>query len=215
MIRTAVSAAANLLIWPVRAGNVVAAPFVRLWRLVRLRSYVTGDIPVTTQFDGPVHAAGRVRLSLGEHCRLGRDVFFETVESGSIKLGAHVRINAGCVFVSYSRIEIGSHCLIGEYVSIRDADHGTEVGEFMRLQSHCFAPITIGGDVWVGRGAVILKGVTIGDGAVVAANSVVAKDIPSWAIVAGAPARVLRYRQRDDRPTEKRERDLGAAGVML
>ena len=55
-------------------------------------------------------------------------------------------------------------------------------------------PITIGNDVWIGRKAIIMDGVTIGDGAVVGAAAVVTKDVPPYAIVAGVPARIIRYR---------------------
>ena len=94
--------------------------------------------------------------------------------------------------MSYSAVTIGNDCLIGEYVSIRDADHGTEPGTPMRSQAHASAPIVIGDDVWIARGAVILKGVTIGSGAVVAANSVVNRDVEPNSIVGGVPARLLR-----------------------
>ena len=153
-----------------------------------------GCIPVTTQFDGPVRTAGRPNLMLGEYCRLGRDVYFETNVDGRIVLGSQVRVNMGTVFVSYSEIRIGNDVLIGEYVSIRDADHATELGTPIRLQDHKSAPICIGNDVWICRGSVILKGVTIGDGAVIGANSVVTKNIPPNAIAVGAPAKVVRYR---------------------
>ncbi len=194
--------ARNLASWSASAAALalrlvrpLAEPVARLARLASLRSRVAGVVPVTTQFDGPVQTAGRPRLQFGAHCRLGRDVFFETRERGRIETGEHVRINRGCVFVSYASIRIGSHCLIGEYVSIRDADHGLEPGRLMRLQPHQAAPIAIGDDVWIARGAVILKGVTIGSGAVVGANSVVTHDVPALAIVAGIPARILRWRE--------------------
>lgn len=173
--------------------SALSGPVLRLWRLAWLRSRAKGVVPVTTQFDGSVHTAGKVRLDLGDQCRLGRGVFFET-RGGAIRLGSRVRVNAGCVLVSYASVTIGSDCLIGEYVSIRDADHGTEPGVPMRAQAHASAPIVIGDDVWIARGAVILKGVTIGSGAVVAANSVVNRDVAPNSIVGGVPARLLRTR---------------------
>lgn len=188
-----------------RATRVPARYVARLWRLARLRALVAGRVPATTQFDGPVLVAGRPRLTLGEHCRLGHEVFFETGPHGSITVGGHTRINRGTLIVAHTRLTIGRDVLIGEYVSIRDADHGLELGSPMRTQPHTAAPITIGSDVWIARGAVILKGVTIGDGAVIAANSVVTRAVPAHAIVAGAPARVLRFRS-------ERRRDSAAAG---
>lgn len=174
----------------------VVAPCRRFWYLVRLRASSRGTIPSTTQFDGPVHIGGDGHVTLGDYCRLGRDVYFETKEGGRIILGDHVTVNNGTMITSYSEVRIGDHCLIGEYVSIRDANHGTAPGEPMRLQDHDTAPIVIEGDSWIARGCVVLKGVRIGTGAVVAANSVVTKDVAPNTIVGGTPAKTLRERDK-------------------
>ena len=84
------------------------------------------------------------------------------------------------------QITIGDLCVFGEQVIIRD-DDGHTLDDTPRT-----APITIGNNVWVGARAMILKGVTIGDGAVVAAGSVVTKDVPGGTLVGGVPARVIR-----------------------
>ncbi len=190
-------AIASVLVPITIAGRIVGDPCVRLWRLACLRARVErGRVPVTTQFDGPVRSDGRLRIELGEHCRLGREVFVDTPR-GSIRIGRNVRVNQGTVIVSYASIEIGDDVLIGEYVTIRDANHGTRVmtpGVAMRKQEHESGSIRIGAGAWIGRGACILRGVTIGDGAVVAANSVVTRDVASLAIVGGAPARMLKMR---------------------
>ena len=172
----------------------------RLWRLAALRAKSSGNIPVSTQFDGPVHASDRALLVLGQHCRLGRDVYFETTDGGHITVGNHARINTGTLLASHSAIVIGNDCLIGEYVSIRDADHGTGMGQPMRKQAHTSAPIVVGHNVWIARGVVILQGVTIGDGAIVAANSVVNRDVPAGAIVGGVPAKLIKMRGAEDKP---------------
>jgi acetyltransferase-like isoleucine patch superfamily enzyme len=184
------AALAPLLRW----AQCLTTPATRLIRLCALRAWAGATVHASTQFDGPVLVAGPVTLSLGPGCRLGTGVHFDT-PSGSITVGSHVRINAGCVLVSYARITIGDDCLIGEYVSIRDANHGMSVGLPMRLQAHRSAPVAIGRNVWIGRGSVVLMGVTIGDGAVVAANSVVSRDVPADAIVGGAPAKLIRMRE--------------------
>ncbi|MEW6254279.1 MAG: acyltransferase, partial [Planctomycetota bacterium] len=173
-MRRLVSFGADVLGSCLRAGRPVGGALARFARLAALRSrLVDGRVPVTTQFDGPVRSSGLLRLTLGEHVRFGAHVFLETCAGGRIDIGAHVRINMGAVLVSYAQITIGSHCLMGEYVSIRDADHGSKPGSLIRNQPHVAAPICIGEDVWIARGAVILKGVTIGAGAVIGANSVV------------------------------------------
>lgn len=183
-------------VWVLR-DRVMATPR-RLWRLAGLRARLLpgSDVDARTRFDGPVHTAGKVKLTIGAATRLGRDVFFET-PGGAISIGADTRINQGTLIVSYTSVTIGNCVLIGEYVSIRDADHGmaiTDPPTPMRWQPHVSAPIVIEDDAWIARGACILKGVRIGSGAVVAANSVVTKDVPPGAIVGGVPAKVLKYR---------------------
>ena len=69
-----------------------------------------------------------------------------------------------------------------------------DVDKLIRKQPLCSKPITIGNDVWVGAGSSILPGITIGDGAVIGARSVVTHDIPPNAIVVGSPAEIIRYR---------------------
>jgi acetyltransferase-like isoleucine patch superfamily enzyme len=165
-----------------------------------MRACCSGTIPVTLQFDGPVRVSGRPVVNFGAYSRLGREVFLETAESGSITVGKQVRINAGCFLVSYAGITIGDHCLIGEYTSIRDANHRIDGPQLIREQGHESAPIVIGTNVWIGRGTTILKGVRIGDGAVVGANSVVTHDVPAGAVVAGCPARLLRQRPEGSAP---------------
>lgn len=94
--------------------------------------------------------------------------------------------NTGAMIVCMTRIEIGEDCMFGEQVVIRDDDGHHLDG------SPSGSPISIGDRVWVGMRAMILKGVTIGDGAVIAAGAVVTKDVPSCALVGGIPARVIR-----------------------
>lgn len=151
-IYTLVSPIAAIIALGMRISRPALSLLVRLWRLARLRSLAQGRIPATTQFDGPVHACGRSRITLGEYCRLGRDVFFETAGAGRIELGEHVTVNRGCVLVSYAGISIGNDTLIGEYVSIRDANHGVSTHELMRLQPHMSAPITIGSSAYCSCG---------------------------------------------------------------
>jgi acetyltransferase-like isoleucine patch superfamily enzyme len=177
---------------PIASGiRVFMRPTLRLWRLASLRSQTKGSIPVTTQFDGPVMALGRGEVRLGANCRLGRDVLFDTSEGGKIEFGNRVRVNSGGVIVANVRITIGDDTLIGEYVSIRDANHGSASGDLIRTQAPIAAEISVGRDVWIGRGCCLLPGITIGNGAVVGANSVVIRDVPSNSIYAGVPAKQI------------------------
>ncbi len=189
-----IGAAAGVLAWTLRAADALGRLPLRLFRLARLKARCRGRVPATLRFDGPTHLVGRPRVRFGDYCRLGRDVVLETNGEARIVLGDHVRVNGGTFLIAHAGITIGSHTLIGEHVSLRDADHGIRPDALIRTQPHAGAPIEIGEDVWIGRGAAILKGVRIGRGAIIGANSVVTRDVPEMTIAAGVPARILRRR---------------------
>lgn len=111
-----------------------------------------------------------------------------------ISLGANVFLNFGCVILDCAPVSIGDRTQIGPGVQILTPDHPREPGpreaglEFAR-------PIRIGRNVWIGGGALILPGVTVGDDAIVGAGAVVTRDVPAGATVAGNPARILPRRE--------------------
>ncbi len=97
-------------------------------------------------------------------------------------------MNYNSIIECFNKIEIGENCFISEQVYIRDND-----GHSIKRDGYQSSmPIKIGNHVWVGVRATILKGVTIGDGAIIAAGSIVNRDVPSRTLVAGNPARVVR-----------------------
>ena len=96
-------------------------------------------------------------------------------------------INENVQITCGDRIEIGDGCFIGKDVIIRSYD----AHEILKEGYQVSAPIKIGNHVWIGQRAMILKGVNIGDGSVVAAGSVVTKDVPANCVVAGVPAKVI------------------------
>ncbi|KAF5979889.1 acetyltransferase (nodulation protein nodL) [Fusarium bulbicola] len=129
--------------------------------------------------------------------RVGRHVAVETpfiCDYGyNITIGHHVVIGRNCTINDVCEVKIGDNCVIGPNVSIftaglpidpkkRQGGQGPQVGK----------PITIEQDCWIGGGAIILPGRTIGKGSTVGAGSIVTKDVPPFTIVAGNPARVLR-----------------------
>jgi len=108
-----------------------------------------------------------------------------------LKIGRRTAINEfNNIRAGNAPVAIGDGCLISQFVSIIGANHGTALGISMRDQPHDLsrAGVRIGNDVWIGAHAVILPGVQIGDGAVIAAGAVVTRDVPEYAIVAGVPA---------------------------
>ena len=176
----------------------LAGPLHRIWRRIYLTARLAADVSdmdFSVQCDGRVHVSGTANIKLGKRCRLGMEVELRTVEAGHIQIGEDTRLNRGCTLTSYAQIRIDDFTIIGEFVSIRDANHGLKRGEPMRYQPHTCEPILVGRDVWIGRGSCILPGVTIGEGAVIGANSVVTRDVPDFAIAAGAPAKVIKMRQ--------------------
>jgi acetyltransferase-like isoleucine patch superfamily enzyme len=116
---------------------------------------------------------------------------------GSVKLriGAKTYINRNTMLDATHCLEIGSHCAIGPGCYLTDHDHGVDPGLTPLGQPMIGAPTRLGDGVWLGANVVVLKGVTIGDRAVVGAGSVVTKDIPPDALAVGVPARVLRIRK--------------------
>jgi acetyltransferase-like isoleucine patch superfamily enzyme len=139
-----------------------------------------------------VHGSGRI--SFGRNLYLYRDLYFETAGDGQIEIGDVVVMSRGVHVVAYGKITIGSGTMVGEYSSIRDANHHFGDDLQIRHSGHQAEPIAIGRNVWIGRGVAILPGACIGDGAVVGANAVVTKNVPPGAVVAGVPARPLAQR---------------------
>jgi acetyltransferase-like isoleucine patch superfamily enzyme len=173
-------------------------PFKYAWKRIYFTSRLAGeisDMDFSVECDGRVHVSGTRNIHLGKRCRLGMDTELRTIENGKIHLGDDTRLNRGGTLTSYSEIFIDDFTIIGEFVSIRDANHGMERGEPIRYQPHTSKPIRIGKDVWIARGSCILAGVTIGEGSVIGANSVVTKDIPPYSIAAGVPARIIKSRE--------------------
>ena len=109
----------------------------------------------------------------------------------NIALGSRVFFNFNCVVLDVMRVAIGDNVLFGPAVQIYTATHPVDAVE--RRTGREFAkPVTIGSDVWVGGGAIICPGVTIGDRAVIGAGSVVTKSIPADVVAAGNPCRIIR-----------------------
>ncbi|MDQ8189650.1 sugar O-acetyltransferase [Roseibacillus persicicus] len=112
----------------------------------------------------------------------------------NIELGSNVFFNFNCVVLDCAKVTIGDNTLFAPAVQIYTATHPTDADE--RRSGLEFAkPITIGSDVWVGGGAIICPGVSIGDRSIIGAGSVVTRDVPSDVVVAGNPARAIRELQ--------------------
>lgn len=148
---------------------------------------------------------GRIRcnwpnkLALGSYCELQDDVdfrFWQPFDDSSfIKLGEKVFIGHACEFVCNTKIVIGNNCLIASNCTINDTGHEFQPNANINSQPITSKPIIIEDDVWIGTSCVILQGVTIGSGSIIAAGSVVNKFVPPYEIWAGVPARFIKKRQ--------------------
>ncbi|HKQ36745.1 MAG TPA: sugar O-acetyltransferase [Verrucomicrobiae bacterium] len=116
----------------------------------------------------------------------------------NISLGTKVFFNFNCIVLDVMQVTIGNNVLFGPAVQIYTATHPIDAAE-RRKWLEFAKPVAIGSDVWVGGGAIICPGVTIGDRCVIGAGSVVTRDIPSDVFAAGNPARVIRTLLPEDR----------------
>lgn len=117
-----------------------------------------------------------------------------------VKLGRKVFINAGLTLGAAAPVEIGDYTLIGPHVQIHTATHPVDPMERQRW-AFWGQPVRIGQNVWIGAGAIICPGVSIGDHSVVAAGSVVVADVPACTLVGGNPARFIRQLDAPDMDT--------------
>ncbi len=187
--------AAPLVFWQRRMAKAFELSR-RIRAFAALRARLTVPLPASAVILGAAQVYGTGRIRCGEGLLIYPNQYWETAGHGEIVLGDGVVLSSGVHLVAFEGIFIGRGTMIGEYTSIRDANHTREVGQTLRDSGHHAKPIVIGAEVWIGRGAAILSGVTIGDGATIGANAVVTKDVPAGAVVAGVPAVPIRSKSR-------------------
>jgi acetyltransferase-like isoleucine patch superfamily enzyme len=144
---------------------------------------------------GADNTAWRGTLAVGAACELHQGAELNPF-GGSIRVADRVWLGPYVVIYGHGGVEIGEWSLISMHATILSSNHAIPaMDRCIRWEKDVLLPTKIGRDVWIGANAVILGGVTIGDGAVVAAGAVVTKDVESGAVVAGNPARFLRKRE--------------------
>ena len=156
---------------------------------------------ITAEINGSYHQPEELRALFSQ--LIGRPVDesfalfppFYTDCGKNIHIGKNVFINMGCKFQDQGGIFIGDDVLIGHNVVLATLNHAMAPS---RRSTLIPAPIRIGKKVWIGSNATVLPGVTIGDGAIVAAGAVVTRDVPENTMVGGAPARVIRTINEED-----------------
>ena len=135
-------------------------------------------------------------IKAGKNLTLGSLVNIASAGNSKLVIGNNVSINQGSYVICLEHIHIGDNVRIGEYCSIRDNSHEFSSPDIpIAHQGFNSAPIIINNNAWIGRMVTIMPGVTIGQGAIVGANSVVTKTIPDMEVWAGVPAKKLYSRQ--------------------
>ncbi len=190
-------------------------PFLTLWTAVQALVRRVHNTMVRRVLPGRpairIHPSARLlglrHFHIGTNFTAGRNLWMEAVEeqnglrfTPSISIGRNVIVNDDVHIAAIDGVTIGDDVLIASRVFISDHLHGRYGSDPAsdprvppRLREVCGnGPITIGRNVWVGEMVAILPGVTIGEGSIVGAGSVVTRDVPAACIVAGAPARIIK-----------------------
>jgi acetyltransferase-like isoleucine patch superfamily enzyme len=196
---------------PLHGGPLALARFMRANRMLTL-----GYARLLARFgllklrygrrlrtDGICFICPGVKLEIGRRAtlRIGRWAWIGQgskirVHEGEVSIGPKTVIGQDCTISAFQHVSLGRECILADRVMLIDFDHGvTEVERPIRLQGIYKRDVRIAHNVWIGYGACVLRGVTIGENSIVGTNSVVTKDVPENAVVAGVPAQLLRMRE--------------------
>jgi acetyltransferase-like isoleucine patch superfamily enzyme len=183
-----------------RANHMFSWGYVRLitrwlWLKLRWRGRLQTDglcfVAPGVKFE--IGAGARVRLGrwswIGHGCKV-------RVHEGELSIGAKTVFGQECTISAFQHVSIGRECIIADRVMMIDFDHGmVEVERPIREQGIYKRDVNVGHNVWIGYGACVLRGVTVGDNSVIGTSSVVTCDVPANAVVGGIPARLIRMRE--------------------
>jgi acetyltransferase-like isoleucine patch superfamily enzyme len=159
------------------------------WELMRREAFARWPV-----HGNVLEALRERRLEIGPQTVLEPNVWLTAPGDARIRIGGGSFLNIGVMVASMQLVEIGDHCMFANGCFVTDANHRFD-DPLQPVPWQGFVtkgPTRIGDNVWCGAHVVVTSGVTIGERAVIGANSVVTEDIPAFSIAAGAPARVLR-----------------------
>jgi len=187
-----------------RANNMLNRHYARLLARYALLKLRYGR---RLQTDGICFVCPGVHLEIGRGAtlRIGRWAWIGDgskirVHEGEVSIGAKTVMGQECTISAYQHISIGRECIVADRVMLIDFDHGVvEVERPIRLQGIYKRDVQVGHNVWIGYGACILRGVTVGENSIIGTSTVVTRDVPENAVVGGSPARVIRMREAPER----------------
>jgi acetyltransferase-like isoleucine patch superfamily enzyme len=183
-------------------NRMLTPKYGRLWlRFLRRRLFTRAGW--RWQTTGMLFLGRNLELQVGRRgqIRFGRFVWIGDgtkirCHEGLVEIGDKTVFGQECTISAYQRIRIGEQCVIADRAMFIDFDHGTaEVERPIRVQGIYKRDTVVGSNVWIGYGACVLRGVRVGDNAVIGTNAVVTRDVPANAVVGGVPAKVLRMRE--------------------
>jgi acetyltransferase-like isoleucine patch superfamily enzyme len=153
--------------------------------------------------DGLLFLGRGLQIQIGKRgrVRFGRFVWIGDgtkirCHEGEVIIGDKTVLGQECTISAYKHVRIGEQCVIADRAMFIDFDHGiVEVERTIREQGIYKRDVDVGSNVWIGYGACVLRGVQVGDNAVIGANAVVTADVPANAVVGGIPAKVIRMRE--------------------
>mgnify|MGYP004446883025 FL=1 len=185
--------------------------FVKVYKKGELRVWYKGLLAKGLKFKGDKIPFVKIcevlnpqYMTIGSDGRINKDCILECWDffdgkayTPSLTIGNGVNMGEYTHITCVERIEIGDNLLTGRFVIITDNSHGdSKTAEELSIppvhRPLMTKPVKIGNNVWIGDRVAILRGVTIGDGAVIASNAVVTKDVPAMAVVGGVPAKIIR-----------------------
>jgi acetyltransferase-like isoleucine patch superfamily enzyme len=183
-----------------RANGMLTPGYARLivrWAILKLR------YRRRLQTDGLCFICPNVQLEIGRNAtlRIGRWAWIGhgckiRVHEGAVEIGAKTVIGQECTISAFQHVSIGRECILADRVMLIDFDHGvTEVDRPIRLQGIYKRDVRVGHNVWIGYGACVLRGITVGDNSIVGTSAVLTHDVPANAVVGGVPARLIRMRE--------------------
>ncbi len=192
------------------AGIFYNRPLIQRWHMLHNRlvwhalSKSIGQLGEDTYVGRHLQLRGGQYMTIGDRFNAGNDLTIQAWDSYAgqtfsprLTIGNDVMLTDQIQISCAHQIEIGKHVLIGKNVFITDNSHGNTDYDTLTMPPldrplTTKGPVRIGNYVWIGTGAVILPGVTIGDHAVIGANAVVTKDVASYSVVGGNPAKEIK-----------------------
>src|SRR6266513_2668086 len=183
-----------------RRNHMLTAGYARLiakwlWLKLRWRGRLKTD-GLCFVCPGVKLEIGRgAKLTLGRWSWIGHGCKLR-VHEGEVSIGAKSVLGQECTISAFQHVSIGRECILADRVMMIDFDHGVvEVERPVRLQGIYKRDVHVGHNVWMGYGACVLRGVSIGDNSIVGTSAVVTSSMPANAVLAGVPARVIRMRE--------------------